>query len=991
MKTNLRNIISSSSIKQSLIILMLVLVNTSIHADGKLLRGEGEKKYSLNGKKADFYVSPVGNDNWSGKFAEPNQNKTDGPFERIDRAQLAVRELKKQIYKIKSKAIDPRFRPSPHEYGSGRDILVLIREGTYTLENTLSFSSLDGGERVETDLPTGAFELHKLKDYYVTYAAYPGEKPVITGGRKIQGWQKGENGKWIVRLDKPEVEELFANGQRQTLARKPNKGYFKTKEQPTDTKSFVYRTGDLQKWPEMESNRIIIVSRWSSDKTTITRIDEKNNIAYLKTPAEDMVNVPPKYYVENVEALLDLPGEWYFDQKRRILSFIPPENINDPNEADIVFPEISGLVRISGTREKPVRNLRFYNLSFSVTRPGGEATIFLEYAKNCEILTSTIRNVSQTAIRLGKGCYHNKIFENQIHDVKGSGIRISGDARPDNWNDVVSDNIVSYNEVIRCRPAAGGIGTSNALRTTISHNYVSDTGSYGITAGNWSNVEEAIDGNNLVEYNHVSFTNMIRDDEGGIAVYGLSPESVVRNNLVHDVRPAGTNENVGFFFQNMSSGWTITDNIYYNLKQGEMKLCACYLIDNIYENNHVLKAPATEPEKIITGITNFACSNLQIHSNTELITGNELLITAEVINNGSTGTGEVQLYIDGKVVAKQNFPVISKNQRKIEFIYQFSSPGEHIVAIGNTPNKTITVQGEALQVLYSNLSASLLEIPAGEPVMIRVKLRNVETAEGKQKVDLYVDSKVQMSKEIVLSGEGEEELEFSLVLPVGDHEVSVGRSAVLRLRVYQTEDIILSSADFLTYCSSTATPCQYDFDLDENRFEITAHGTDFLHAEDSYGTIYLNDMINGNFVATVQVVGFSERVSEWFRVGIFVRNDLTKSNDAERGSLGSFLMFSTPKREGAQWDEFGDGSMHNTKSRNYKVDKPPPVWLKLIRHGDRFTGYYSFDGKIWMLSRESGPIPGLAKTMDIGLAAGTNDQRPSKVMFQNFNLKVEKK
>ncbi len=44
----------------------------SVFADGKLLRGEEEVKYSLNGKTADFYVSPLGNDKWSGKLDEPN-------------------------------------------------------------------------------------------------------------------------------------------------------------------------------------------------------------------------------------------------------------------------------------------------------------------------------------------------------------------------------------------------------------------------------------------------------------------------------------------------------------------------------------------------------------------------------------------------------------------------------------------------------------------------------------------------------------------------------------------------------------------------------------------------------------------------------------------------------------------------------------------------------------------------------------------------------
>ena len=83
--------------------------------------------------------------------------------------------------------------------------------------------------------------------------------------------------------------------------------------------------------------------------------------------------------------------------------------------------------------------------------------------------------------------------------------------------------------------------------------------------------------------------------------------------------------------------------------------------------------------------------------------------------------------------------------------------------------------------------------------------------------------------------------------------------------------------------------------------------------------------------------------------------------------------------------------MHNTKSKNYGVDQPLPVWLKLVRHGNRFSGYYSFDGKNWIVSRESGEIPGLAAKMDIGLAGGANDQKVSTVNFENFQLWLETK
>ena len=44
-------------------------------------------------RAADFFVSPQGNDAWSGKLAEPNATKSDGPLATIEHAQQLVRRL----------------------------------------------------------------------------------------------------------------------------------------------------------------------------------------------------------------------------------------------------------------------------------------------------------------------------------------------------------------------------------------------------------------------------------------------------------------------------------------------------------------------------------------------------------------------------------------------------------------------------------------------------------------------------------------------------------------------------------------------------------------------------------------------------------------------------------------------------------------------------------------------------------------------------------
>ena len=136
------------------------------------------------------YVSPVGDDAWSGMLAEPNEQRIDGPFLTIKRAQLAVREIKRKAGRL----------PSP--------VTVMIREGVYGLSEPLVFEPKDSGT---AECP-------------VTYAAFEGEKPVVSGGRSITGWKERADGLWSVEI--PEVRsgdwyfhQLFVGGQRRQRAR----------------------------------------------------------------------------------------------------------------------------------------------------------------------------------------------------------------------------------------------------------------------------------------------------------------------------------------------------------------------------------------------------------------------------------------------------------------------------------------------------------------------------------------------------------------------------------------------------------------------------------------------------------------------------------------------------------------------------------------------------------------------------------------------------
>ena len=107
--------------------------------------------------EADFFVSPEGDDTWSGTSSTPASDGTDGPFATLIRARDAVRALRAQ-----------------GDAEPDRDLFVLVRGGTYPLRETIVFGLRDSSPEGTT----------------TTYAAYPGERPVFTSEVPVTGWRR---------------------------------------------------------------------------------------------------------------------------------------------------------------------------------------------------------------------------------------------------------------------------------------------------------------------------------------------------------------------------------------------------------------------------------------------------------------------------------------------------------------------------------------------------------------------------------------------------------------------------------------------------------------------------------------------------------------------------------------------------------------------------------------------------------------------------------
>jgi parallel beta-helix repeat protein len=177
---------------------------------------------------ATLYVSPDGQDAWSGSTPAPNAAGTDGPLASLAGARDAVRALR---------------RAHPDE-----PVTVLFREGVYVFRETVEFTPADSGTRAAP----------------IRYAAFAGETPVFQGGVPITGWRSEGDG--VVATTLPDVQDgtwtfrqLFADGARQTRARCPNvdpqdpyrKGFFYV---AADTNGFgctvgcIHNRGDWMKY-----------------------------------------------------------------------------------------------------------------------------------------------------------------------------------------------------------------------------------------------------------------------------------------------------------------------------------------------------------------------------------------------------------------------------------------------------------------------------------------------------------------------------------------------------------------------------------------------------------------------------------------------------------------------------------------------------------------------------------------------------------------------
>jgi len=476
-----------------------------------------------------FHVAPTGSDAGAGTV--------EAPFATVARARDAIRALRQEGQAL----------PGP--------VTVLLREGAFRLTETLQFTPEDSGTAAAP----------------ITYEAYPGERPVVSGGRLVTGWRQHDDRLWVAEapwtsdLAGP-LCQLFVNGLRRPRARTPNEGaYFYsrrlllTPDEYPQCLGLVSEPDDLKPWDPAEDAVICLFHNWVNSYNRVRTADwDRHRLTFARPAGIFFLGPNVRYYVENTFAALDAPGEWYLDRKQARLFYYPIPG-EDLAQAEVVAPCLrQTLVSLCGDPVAGLylEHLAFRGISFQHTdadlSPGYRHSVQGANTQRGAIVAKGLRDtviegceftrLGEHAVSLLEGCADNAIRQCHVVDTGGGGIYLSegaplrsGDAGL-TLRTTVESNFIHDGGLI-FRAACGVFLGGSASYNRILHNEICDLSWMGVHVGwSWTGKEPAYTHHNEVAYNHIHHIgNGVLNDIGGIYTLGVSPGTVLHHNHIHDI------------------------------------------------------------------------------------------------------------------------------------------------------------------------------------------------------------------------------------------------------------------------------------------------------------------------------------------------------------------------------------------------------------------------------------------------------------------------
>jgi parallel beta-helix repeat protein len=537
--------------------------------------------------QAVMYVSNQGNDAWSGSLPEPNPERTDGPFATVVRARDEIRKLKGN--------------------GAGNQpITVFLRGGVYFLAQPFVLGPNDSGSARG----------------FITYASYPSENAVITGGRRITGWVRVRGDGRIPRVASGQVwmalvrkhwrfNQLFADGVRLPRSATPNGAHWESWYKATGgtgLNTIHFAPGSVAEPSDPADAEVNFLPevRYTNALLPLKDFDGRAGRLVMTGAGAYRIGANDPFRIENAIEGIDLPGEWCIDSTAGRVYLWPPGS-RDPNHMTIAAPVIWLAVLFRGNEAaaqfvhhialvgitiRYVDRARWGDLPepfFGHWQFGtNDSAILMVGVEDCRIDHCRITNVGGDAIRAVLYAKRLRLENNEIWHCGGAGISFQGywpGRHNVNQGHIVSGNHIHHIGEISLHSAA--VESTLAGNLSIVANHLHDTPESAVQgigmaamyfhrvkakrqAFRWDeiaddpltvdSVKQFVPGAITVANNLVHDTNQVMDDGGAIYFWASHNDIITGNRVYRSTRPFS----YGIYLDTEESDTLVANNIVYD-------------------------------------------------------------------------------------------------------------------------------------------------------------------------------------------------------------------------------------------------------------------------------------------------------------------------------------------------------------------------------------------------------------------------------------------
>jgi hypothetical protein len=471
------------------------------------------------------------------------------------------------------------------------DVVVRIRAGQpYQLTQTLAFNESDSGN----------------SGHKVIWQAYPGDKPLISGGLPVTGWTADTGGTYSATVPGTlETRQLWVNDVRAVRARgslNPT-GFSKAPagcpgaNHTNECTGYTTTNSAMNTWGSKSDIEVVSLNAWKAFRCpvatiasgTITMARSCFSCAQVDLDQNTQDGDPGDYpiglptWIENARELLDEYGEWYLDRSaspRKI--YYMPRYGESMSTATAIAGSLDGpLVSITGASGQAhdivIQGLQFsYETWLQPNTPAGfandhadfyrngttcnfyerpSATLEVANATRIEIEDNTFIHVGRAGVGFRTDVDNSDIVGNFFSDISGSAILVADPQHITPVHDIDVEN----NYITRAGAeyfAGEGIGVYYAHDSTVAHNEVFSVPYNGIQVGLYANLPSYLNTNDI-SFNLVHNAVSYLADGGLIYTRSQQHDTTIHDNFFHNQ----TNYGAGLYIDNDTNLLTASDNV----------------------------------------------------------------------------------------------------------------------------------------------------------------------------------------------------------------------------------------------------------------------------------------------------------------------------------------------------------------------------------------------------------------------------------------------